>query len=233
MSESGKKTADSYDDINKLLEENKKINDEEKRNFEEKLKLEMNIDDEVSDYYEVIDGTVHLKEKVNELDDISRQKIKDAVEKLQEFADLEQEIAEKRKENLLDERNQMVEVQNQAIEAMKSRLEAEYNATSESLDKRKSLYEKYFAAISEEVNEEDYENDRQALLNKIAKLSTATDSTSLAALKEAQQALSSLDSEYNQSQREAREQAVYDNIDSTQEALDDAYDNAMKDVQGL
>lgn len=130
-------------------------------------------------------------------------------------------------------KEQIVSIQEEAVEVMKSRLEAEYNATSESLDKRKELYEKYFDALEDEQDETDYEADRATLLNKIAKLSTATDASSLAALKEAQQELADLDDEYNDSQREAREQAVTDNIEDTKEALEDAYNNAIENVESL
>jgi TP901 family phage tail tape measure protein len=131
------------------------------------------------------------------------------------------------------ERDAQVEIQEQALAAMQARLDAEYEATKESLDKRRELYSKYFDALDEESEEEDYENDRQKLLNKIAALSTATDGESLAKLKEAQEELNSLDDEHAQSERDARREAVEASFDSQEEGLDAAYDEAMSNVQGM
>ena len=131
------------------------------------------------------------------------------------------------------QRDQALEVQNQAIAVMQARLDAEYEATQKSLEKRQELYSKYFDALEQEESTEDYENDRQALLNKIAALSTATDSESLAKLKEAQEALADLDDEQLQSERDLRREAVEENFEKQGEDLDAAYENAMNNVEGL
>lgn len=150
----------------------------------------------------------------------------------------EQNDAFKEQKDLVDEITQMereaqAEIQNQAIAAMQARLDAEYEATQKSLDKRRDLYNKYFDSLDQEAETEDYENDRQALLNKIASLSTATDSDSLAKLKEAQEALNDLDSEQAQSERDMRREAVEASFDQQGEQLDSAYESAMSDVQGM
>jgi hypothetical protein len=131
------------------------------------------------------------------------------------------------------EREAQVEIQNQALDAMKARLDAEYEATQKSLEKRQELYSKYFDALDAEAEEEDYENDRQKLLNKIASLSTATDSESLAQLKEAQAELQELDKEHAQSERDERRTAVEESFEKQGEDLDAAYESAMADVQGM
>lgn len=131
------------------------------------------------------------------------------------------------------EREAQLEIQNQALEAMKARLDAEYEATQKSLEKRQELYSKYFDALDAEEESENYENDRQALLNKIAALSTATDSESLAQLKEAQEELKELDDEQLQNERDMRREAVEESFEKQGEDLDAAYEDAMANVQGL
>lgn len=131
------------------------------------------------------------------------------------------------------QRDQALDMQEQAIAVMQARLDAEYEATQKSLEKRQELYEKYFDALEQEESTEDYENERQALLNKIAALSTATDSESLAKLKEAQEALSELDDEQLQSERDLRREAVEESFEKQGEDLDAAYENAMNNVEGL
>ena len=145
---------------------------------------------------------------------------------LQEQKDLIEEIAQMQRDNAL-------EIQNQAIAAMQARLDAEYEATQKSLEKRQELYSKYFDALEAEEDTASYEADRQALLNKIASLSTATDSESLAKLKEAQEALAELDDEQLQSERDFRREAVEESFEKQGEDLDAAYEDAMNNVEGL
>lgn len=129
--------------------------------------------------------------------------------------------------------NKKIEAQNKAVEIMKAKLEQEYEDTKTSLEKRRDLYTKYFDSLDAEEDEADYEADRQTLLNKIASLSTATDSESLAKLKEAQEALAELDDEQLQSERDMRREAVEESFDTQEQQLEDAYNSAMENVQGL
>lgn len=131
------------------------------------------------------------------------------------------------------QREAQVEIQNQALEAMKARLDEEYEATQKSLEKRQELYSKYFDALDAEEDSENYESDRQVLLNKIAALSTATDSESLARLKEAQEELKELDDEQLQNERDMRREAVEESFEKQGEDLDAAYEDAMANVQVL
>lgn len=155
------------------------------------------------------------------------------VNKILEEADAYNAVLEQQDALAEAERERQIDIQNQAIAAMQARLDAEYEATQKSLDKRRDLYNKYFDELDAEAETEDYENDRQALLNKIASLSTATDSDSLAKLKEAQEALADLDDEKLSSDREMRREAVEGSFDQQGEQLDVAYESAMSDVQGM
>jgi hypothetical protein len=155
------------------------------------------------------------------------------VNKILEEADAYNAVLEQQDALAEAERERQIDIQNQAIAAMQARLDAEYEATQKSLDKRRDLYNKYFDELDAEAETEDYENDRQALLNKIASLSTATDSDSLAKLKEAQEALADLDDEQLQSERDMRREAVEESFDQQGEQLDAAYESAMSDVQGM
>ena len=152
--------------------------------------------------------------------------LKEQNEVLEEQKDKVEEIAQMQRDNA-------IEIQNKAIEAMQARLDAEYEATQKSLEKRQELYSKYFDELDSEEEEANYETDRQALLNKIAALSTSTDSESLAKLKEAQEALQELDEGKLESDREMRREAVEQSFEDQNAALDAAYDEAMNNVEGL
>ena len=176
--------------------------------------------------YDASNKAVVNYEKLVGLEEELVNTILEEVEAYNEIIDQQEEIAQASKD-------QALEIQNQAIAAMQARLEAEYDATKQSLEKRQELYSKYFDELEQEESTEDYENDRQALLNKIAALSTSTDSESLAKLKEAQEALAALDEEQLQSERDLRREAVEENFEKQGEDLDAAYDEAMNNVEGL
>ena len=191
-------------------------------------------EEELKTYFDVVNGKLIPKaEKLNELEgeylnywNENSDTLGEYYSQLQEVQDAQEELTEMQRENV-------IAIQEQAIAAMQARLDAEYEATKKSLDKRQELYSKYFDALDAEEDAETYENDRQALLNKIAALSTATDSGSLAALKEAQEALKELDDEQLQNERDLRREAVEESFTQQGEDLDTAYDEAMANVQGL
>jgi hypothetical protein len=176
--------------------------------------------------------TVNMDE-YNKLTSAEKELFDAQLETLQEQNDELQNQKQQLEEINQMQREAQVEIQNQAIAAMQARLDAEYEATQKSLEKRQELYSKYFDALEAEEDTADYEADRQALLNKIASLSTATDSESLAKLKEAQEELAALDDEQLQSERDLRREAVEESFEKQNEELDAAYESAMSDVQGM
>ena len=191
-------------------------------------------EDELKSYFKVIDGQlIPDAEKLNDLEGEYLNYWNENCDTLAEYYSQLQEVESAQEELYEMQRENAMEIQNQAIAAMQARLDAEYEATQKSLDKRRDLYNKYFDDLESEEDEADYETDRQALLNKIAALSTSTDSESLAKLKEAQEALQELDEGKLESDREMRREAVEQSFEDQSAALDAAYDEAMNNVEGL
>lgn len=200
---------------------------------EDGLKDQLNTND-LQQYYSVVNGKIIPKaETWNNLTEDQKAMLMSAIPVLEEYYETEAEYTEAREEALEQEKEQYLDYQEQAIELIKARMEAEYEATKESLDRRKELYDKYFDALEHEEDTATYESDRQSLLNRIAALSTATDSTSLAKLKEAQEELAELDKEQLASERELRREAVNEAFEDQTERLDDAYNRAMENSQAL
>lgn len=233
----GKATAETYNKINKALAIKQELAQVDYDTQLSAMAKELNMTEEEVEALLIRDeltGEIVVNtEAVGDLDAEELDYLLNSIDGLEEKSVLLAEIGDQIDENNKAEREAQIEIQNQAIEAMKARLETEYEATKESLDKRRELYSKYFDALSAEEDTADYEADRQALLNKIASLSTATDSESLAKLKEAQEALAALDDEQLQAERDLRREAVEESFDKQGEELDAAYENAMADVQGM
>lgn len=140
--------------------------------------------------------------------------------------------------DLKEEANQAMiddalEAQDYFIEMYKSKLEKENEALQESLDKRAEAYEKYFDSLEDKEESADYETERQKLINRIASLSTATDSASLTKLKEAQQELADLNKDRATSQRELRREAVAERFEEQKEAAEKKLEETLADGNKL
>ena len=222
-------TLDTYIKINKLLEQNQDI-------------LQQKLHNEWQRLGDVVGLTAEdMRELFTYTEDGFVPAIKTSVEEWTELAGLTAEEVNWLLENLdiinetnasLEEQKQIQqEIQQQVIDSaienqeyfmdiMITKYEKETEELQKNLDKRRELYEKYFDDLEGKDDTDNYETERQKLLNRIAKLSTATDSTSLAKLKEAQQELTELTDEYNSSQRDARREAITTRFDEQSEELD-------------
>lgn len=107
-----------------------------------------------------------------------------------------------------------VAAQDEAYDAYIKKLQKEQEALKASLDARKKMYEKYFDALNQEDEDEDYETRRAQLEEAIAKLSTATDAGSLQKLRDYQQELNDLDEDYNDTIRDRMREATLANLDN-------------------
>ena len=180
----------------------------------------MSVED-LNQYYKIIDGKlIPDAEKLNSLDGEKRLIWLNNEEALSEYCEAQNESLE-----LAEEQNQVMvdaalEAQDYFIEMYKSKLEKENEALQESLDKRAEAYEKYFDSLEDEEESADYETERQKLINRIASLSTATDSASLTKLKEAQQELADLNKDRATSQRELRREAVAERFEEQKAEAD-------------
>lgn len=215
----------SYDDkLQSMFEDmNTGVKDEEKLTWNEFNKL-----------FTVVEGQIipNVK-KINSLNDYQRQTWLQNVDALGEYTSTiydATEAIEEYKQQAIDD---AIANQEFFLEYMVSAYEKEAEELQESLDKRKEMYDKYFESLEESENTEDYEDNRQVLINRIAKLSTATDSESLKQLKEAQEELNELNKEYNSSQREVRREAVSTRLDEASENIDKKLEEILSDTQGL
>jgi TP901 family phage tail tape measure protein len=154
----------------------------------------------------------------------------ESIDELEEEAfEMQKSIAEDAKSRL----EAQIDQQSQMIEHYKAMLEAEQEALQESLDKRKDMYDKYFDSLEDQEDEASFEEEQARLQRAIASLSTASDATSLAKLKEYQQQLADLEDEKLAADRDRRREAVTNNLDNQSEALDQYYEDRLSNEQAL
>ena len=124
-------------------------------------------------------------------------------------------------------------IQEEFIDAYSEALEKENEKVQESLDQRTEMYERYFADLEDKSSATNYETDRNTLINRIAALSTATDSASLAKLKEAQTQLQELNKERAAEELEKKQEAVMERLENQRMAVEAELTKRLEDANKL
>ena len=189
--------------------------------------------EELMQYFDIIDGQLIPKtEELNKNTKLRRIWLQNK-EALKSYYEAYSSSAEKIEELVQQATEDAISNQEYYLDFITSAYEKEAEALQKSLDERRDMYDKYFDALEGEEETADYESDRQALINRIAKLSTATDSESLKQLKEAQKELADLNKEQASSQREARREAVSERLDIATENIEKMLEEKLNDGQKL
>ena len=185
-------------------------------------------------YIKFVNGKMVIDEKwYNSLEEFQQQMVDSAAEKISAY----EEEYHKLRVQMIDETKSFYETQisyqDEVIEHYKAKLQMELDAIQESIDKRRGVYKKYFAWLNEEDAEESFEERQSQLQQAIARLSTATDASSLQQLKEYQQELADLEKEHRQEVRDRQLENINTNLDNESEAVDQYYNDLMENSAQL
>ena len=126
-----------------------------------------------------------------------------------------------------------LEQENKQLDLYKSYLEKEKDALTESLDKRKEAYQKYFDEINKEQEAFEYEEKADILTSNLSKLSSSTDAASMSQRKELEQQLQELEKERLQTLREQTQEAVLNNLDTEVSQINDKFDKLLENQAAL
>ena len=126
-----------------------------------------------------------------------------------------------------------LEQENKQLDLYKSYLEKEKDALTESLDKRKEAYQKYFDEINKQQEAEDYDEQADILTSNLSKLSSSTDAASMSQRKELEQQLQDLEKERLQTLREQAQEAVLNNLDNEVSQINDKFDKLLENQAAL
>lgn len=122
----------------------------------------------------------------------------------------------------------LVEQENERIEAYKELLQSQEEALTKSLEKRKEAYQKYFDAINQTAEDEEYEEKAELYISNLAKLSGSTSMTAKAQTEELQNSLAELEKERLQTLRERAQEAVIQNIDDTISSINTHFEELLE-----
>ena len=121
-----------------------------------------------------------------------------------------------------------LDLENKQLELYKEHLKKEQDALTQSLNKRKDAYEKYFNTINQEVEDEEYYDQADKLTANLSKLAASTDAASIAKTKELEQELEDLEKERLQTLRERAQEQVLSNIDDEINQISEKFDHLLE-----
>ena len=126
-----------------------------------------------------------------------------------------------------------LEQEQQQLDEYRSLMEEEQEALEESLNKRKDAYEKYFDAIAQEEEDEEYEEQADLLISNLSKLGSSSNATAQQQTKELEQKLEELEEERLKELRERAQEAIIQNIDDELAEISDKFDKLLESNQAL
>ena len=126
-----------------------------------------------------------------------------------------------------------LEQENKQLELYKSYLEKQKDALTESLDERKSAYEKYFNDINQRKEKEEYDNQAEILMSNLSKLSSSTDAGSRQQAKQLEQQLQDLEKERYDELRQKAQEAVLGSLDDEVSQINEKFDKLLENQAAL
>lgn len=111
-----------------------------------------------------------------------------------------------------------------AVDKYKEYLQQQADDLKDSLNERKNAYQKYFDAINQAYEDQDYEEQQQLLIENLGKIGAGTDATSMAKI-------ASLESTLKENEKERRETLRQRAQDTLLNSLDDQVSNIEKTLQ--
>lgn len=126
-----------------------------------------------------------------------------------------------------------LEQEQKQLDEYRSLMEEEQEALEDSLNKRKDAYEKYFDAISQEEEDEEYEEQADLLISNLSKLGSTSNANAQQQTKELEQKLEELEEERLKELRERAQEAVIQNIDDELAEISDKFDKLLESNQAL
>lgn len=100
-----------------------------------------------------------------------------------------------------------------AVDKYKEYLQQQTDDLKEALNDRKSAYQKYFDAINQEYEDQNYEEQQQLLIENLGKIGAGTDATAAAKIASLESTLKENEKERRQTLRERAQDALLNSLD--------------------
>ena len=126
-----------------------------------------------------------------------------------------------------------LEQQQNAIDTYKQMLQQQQNDLVDSLNKRKDAYSKYFDAVNQAADDEDYEEKATLLATNLSKLGSSTNAGSQNISKTLEKQLEDLEKERLDTLRQRAQDSITSNIDSEVTEINNKFDDLLNNQQAM
>lgn len=129
--------------------------------------------------------------------------------------------------------NAIIEQENSRLEEFKKLLQEEEDALTDSLNKRKQIYQEYFSAINQSAEDEEYEEKATQIVTNISKLAGSGSMSSKSQIEELENSLMELEKERVKTLRERAQEAVINSIDDTISLIEEDFEKLLSTNQQI
>ena len=126
-----------------------------------------------------------------------------------------------------------VEQENAQLDIYKTYLQKQQEALSESLEKRKDAYQKYFDAVNQNTEDEKYEEQASILVANLSKLSSSTNADAIKQSKDLEKQLEELEKERLETLRQRAQEAIMQNLEDEVSQINEKFDKLLENNQAL
>ena len=119
------------------------------------------------------------------------------------------------------------------LDIYKEYLKKQQEALTKALEDRKDAYSKYFEAVNQEAEDEEYEDKANLLATNLSKLATSDNAASKQQTKELEKQLQELENERLKELRQRAQEAVLENLDDQVEEINKKFDKLLENNQNL
>lgn len=120
-----------------------------------------------------------------------------------------------------------------AVDKYKEYLQQQTDDLKNALNDRKSAYQKYFDAINQEYEDQDYEEQQQLLIENLGKIGAGTDATSMAKIASLESTLKENEKERRQTLRERAQDALLNSLDDQVSKIEKSLEEQLKNENNL
>lgn len=128
---------------------------------------------------------------------------------------------------------QIVEKEQEQLSVLKEMYQKQEQDLTDSLNRRKEAYQKYFDDLASQEAAADYAQNRDQLIESISRLSAGTDATSRNKISDLRKQLAQIEKEETKRQTEEARQKVLENIDTQIQNIEDQFEALLNNNKAL
>ena len=120
-----------------------------------------------------------------------------------------------------------------AVDKYKEYLQQQADDLKDSLNERKNAYQKYFDAINQEYEDQDYEEQQQLLIENLGKIGAGTDATSMAKIASLESTLKENEKERRETLRQRSQETLLSSLDDQVSKIEENLEKQLKNEEDL